>query len=105
MNADFEPDLSRSNQSLTPKNKFLNRYLFQNRELKKWLRKPLPEELYLRFTGPLKKMFFVPKESLDPDIKEHLRNSYSEDIAKLEALISVDLSHWKQSSDQSISGQ
>ena len=95
VDCNFVPDLSRANRSLAPRSKFLNRYLFKNPTLKRWIRSPLPKPLYNSMTRPLKKLFYTEKEAIKPEVRKQLEGVYRDDINKLEDLTSIDLSHWK----------
>ena len=96
VDCEFVPDLSRSNKSLSPKSKLINRHVFKNHKLKKKIKIFSPEALYVWLAKPLKKTFYTEKKPLVPEIKEQLIDYYSDNINSLESLISTDLSHWKQ---------
>lgn len=90
----FVPELSRANKSIRPRSQALNRYVFKNRSLKKRIRSLLPAKMYAVLANPLKKLFYAEKDSIQPQLKAHLRKCYYDDVRKLERLISRDLSHW-----------
>jgi hypothetical protein len=58
VNTAFVPNLSRANQSLTPRSQFINRHVFKNCRFKRQIQSILPEALHTRISRPPKKMFY-----------------------------------------------
>lgn len=88
------------NESGTPKNESLHRFLVHDHPLKKHIIRPLMKTFFSYQTRDKIRKYFRNKnfkpsqEKLNPDTRKSLQKLYQKDIEQLSGLIQRDLSHW-----------
>lgn len=93
IDSEFTPDVDLVyNQGGKPKNRLLNKVLTQPSHLKRILRPLTPQFLLKAYIEMKHKNLSRPE--LSPETYDRLLDTYSEDIEKLQQLLSRDLSHW-----------
>lgn len=89
------PDFGRKlNQSGVPKNKLLHRFLTTDNLVKRSARRLVPHYLRQQAYQSIRKKNLAKKPDLDSDTRLSLRNTFEEDIVRLQRLIDKDLSSW-----------
>jgi Sulfotransferase family len=92
----FVPDMStRKNQSVVPKNTYLQSFLDTRNPLKSMLKRVIPQDMYRQTASQLRHANLV-KPQLPPQIRQQLVSDYREDILRLQDLMGRDLSAWLQ---------
>ena len=90
---DFIPQIRRYNVSGIQRSQFINRLLSSPSMFKRIIKRLLPEKAGKDLSLALRRIN-LKKPEMEPELKELLTESYSDDIRLLGKLVGRDLSHW-----------